>query len=155
MIRDDKWLFAKLDEVWDTYFPDIPQENDVKIVWGRKARNRLGSIKNGPEKRHGHHESIITINALFQDQNIPEFVVVGTIAHELTHYAHGFNSPIARKYQSPHAGGVVTRELKTRGLEKVLRDQKRWLKENWESYLADKYPRSKRKLRRRVIIRWI
>jgi hypothetical protein len=153
-MRDDKWLFAKLDEVWDTYFPDVPQDNDVKIVWGRRARNRLGSIKNGDCRQRTHPETIITINSLFKDPKIPEDVVVGTIAHELAHYAHGFNSPLERKYQTPHAGGIVTRELKSRGLEKVFKHQKKWLKENWENYLTEKYPR-KRRVRRRVIIKWI
>jgi hypothetical protein len=153
-MRDDKWLFAKLDEVWDNYFPDIPQDNDVRIVWGRKAKNRSGSIKSGAQGFQGHPETIITINSLFKDLYIPEFVVVGTIAHELTHYAHGFSSPISRKYDAPHAGGVVTKELKNRGLAKILKEQKRWLKENWENYLAEKLPR-KRRLRKRIRIRWI
>jgi len=153
MTRDDKWLFAKLDEIWDYYFPEMPQDNDVSIVWGRRARNRLGSIKHGNRKYNGHRESIITINSLFKDEKIPEFVVIGTIAHELVHYAHGFNSPIIRKYQTPHAGGIVTKELKERGLEKVLKDQKKWLRDNWEQYLETKHPRKTSK--RRVIIKWL
>jgi hypothetical protein len=155
-MRDDKWLFSKLDEVWDDYFSDIPQHNNVKIVWGRKAKNRLGSIKKG-EKVGKHYESIITINSLFKDEKIPEFVVVGVIAHELTHYAHGFNSPLERKYQNPHAGGVVTKELKNRGLEKVLKDQKKWIKENWRDYLVKNTTLSTRPRarKRRIIVKWI
>jgi hypothetical protein len=150
-MRDEKWLFSKLDEIWDKYFSDIPQENDVRIVWGRRARTRLGSIKAG-EKRIGKHpETIITINSLFKDPKIPEYVVVGTIAHELSHYAHGFHSPLERKHQNPHAGGVVTKELKSRGLEKIYRAQKKWLKENWREYALGALP-VKRRVRRRVII---
>lgn len=152
MTRDDKWLFAKLDEVWDGFFPDIPQDNEVMIVWGRRAKNRLGSIKTGQKPGGKHGETIITINSLFKDPRIPEFVIMGTIAHELAHYAHGFHSPLEKKFETPHAGGVVNQELKDRGLEKVLKMQKRWLRENWENYLTQNFPR-KRKLRKRI--RWI
>jgi hypothetical protein len=155
MVRDDRWLFAKLDEVWDSYFSDVPQENEVKIVWGRKARNRLGSIKPGEKIKGRHPDTIITINSLFKDQHIPEFVVLGTIAHELSHYTHGFHSPLDKKFQNPHAGGVVNKELRDRGLDKMLKDQKKWLKDNWENYLSGRYPRTTRKARKRVRYRWI
>jgi hypothetical protein len=154
MIRDNDWLFTKLDEVWDNFFPDIPQDNEVKIIWGRKARNRLGSIKQGKVIKGALPETIITINPLFKDQNIPEYVIIGTIGHELAHYAHGFHSPLKRKFETPHAGGVVNKELKSRGLEKVLKLQKKWLKENWEDYLKETFPRSNRRRKRRVIIKW-
>jgi predicted metal-dependent hydrolase len=153
-MRDDKWLFSKLDEVWDSMFPDVPQDNEVRIVWGRKARNRLGSIRAGENDNSKHPETVITINSLFRDDKIPEFVVIGTIAHELAHYTHGFHSPLEKRFETPHAGGVVRRELKNRGLEEILKRQKKWLKENWENYLAEKFPR-KRRMRKRVIIKWI
>ncbi len=153
-MRDDKWLFSKLDEVWDNYFPDVPQDNEVCIVWGRKARNRLGSIKRGQKLINSHPETIITINGLFKDQNIPEFIVTGTIAHELVHYTHGFHSPLEKQYQTPHAGGIVSQELRNRGLEEALKKQKKWLKENWEGYVKEKLPR-KTRARRRVVFKWI
>lgn len=154
-MRDDKWLFHKLDQIWDRYFPDIPQDNDVRIVWGRRARARLGSIKQG-EKRGKHHETIITINSLFKDQKIPEYVVTGTIAHELSHYAHGFHSPLEKKYDTPHAGGVVRHEMRRRGLEKILKAQKIWLKNNWQKYIDEKLSRkSYRRRKPRIIIKWI
>lgn len=163
-MRDDKWLFHKLDQVWDEYFPDVPQENDVRIVWGRRAKTRLGSIKldvKDMRQRIGgkeHPATIITINSLFKDPAIPEFVVTATIAHELSHYAHGFNSPLERKYQTPHAGGVVHYEMHSRGLSDVLKKQKKWLRENWREYILKNLPQKtvkpKKKLRR-VIIKWI
>lgn len=153
-MRDDKWLFLKLDEIWDKYFPDVPQDNDVRIVWGRRARTRLGSIKAGEKRLGKHPETIITINSLFKDVNIPEYVVLATIAHELSHYAHGFHSPIERKYKNPHEGGVVHKEMNDRGLERILKAQKKWLKENWREYIAAKMKPTNRR-RRRVIIRWI
>lgn len=169
-MRDDKWLFAKLDEIWDTYFSDVPQDNDVKIVWGRKARNRLGSIKQTPNSKlenlglnrnskfeirnlKTHLTTIITINSLFKDEKIPEYVVTGTIAHELAHYAHGFHSPLEQKFATPHAGGVVHKEMDGRGLAEVRKKQRHWLKENWREYVDEKLPR-KTRTRRKVIIRW-
>ena len=157
MRRDDKWLFQKLDEVWDQYFSDVPQDNDVQIVWGRKARQRLGSIKLG-EKRDGKHpETIITINSLFKDTEIPEFIIVATIAHELAHYAHGFHSPIERKYDKPHEGGIVHKELAKRGIDKLEKMQKKWMKEHWRKYLELHLPQKTvvRKVKRKIIIRWI
>jgi len=169
-MRDDKWLFAKLDEVWDTYFSDVPQDNDVQIVWGRKARIRLGSIKQVPNSKleysnlnqnskfkiqnsKTHLTTIVTINSLFKDEKIPEYVVTGTIAHELAHYAHGFHSPLEQKFATPHAGGVVHKEMDGRGLGAVRKKQRRWLKENWREYVDEKLPR-KKAVHRKVIIRW-
>ena len=190
-MRDEKWLFLKLDEVWDNYFSDVPQNNDVIITWGRRARNRLGSIKQASNsklkslsnrkfsnlkiknfnlnskfiqtesysnelqalKSHGHPVTIITINSLFKDENIPEYVVIGTIAHELAHYAHGFHSPLEQKFKTPHAGGVVRAELKIRGLGDIEKESKEWLKKNWQSYLISNFPPKPRKKRR--ILRWI
>ncbi len=157
MRRDDKWLFQKLDEVWDEYFSDVPQENDVQIVWGRKARQRLGSIKHGEKRANEHPETIITINSLFKDTDIPDFVVTATIAHELAHYAHGFASPLAQKYAKPHEGGVVHKELAHRGVDKLEKMQKKWMKEHWREYLENNFPRKStmRKVKRKFVIKWI
>lgn len=184
-MRDDKWLFSKLDEIWDAHFPDVPQDNDVRIIWGKRARCRLGSIKQIPNNKYQitnktqnqkyqnqkiirksqisnlkskcHPETIITINSLFKDFEIPEYVVVGTIAHELAHYAHGFHSPLEKKYDTPHAGGVVSCEMRRRGLEKIQKAQKKWLKENWKDYVENHLPRKTRTRRRQRIIRvkWV
>lgn len=159
-MRDDKWLFQQLDEIWDTFFPDMEQNNDIRIVWGRKARARLGSIgqdkiQNLKDKNPG---TVITINSLFKDEKIPEFVVQATIAHELAHYAHGFHSPLERKFEKPHEGGIVHKELDDRGAKKLEQMSKRWLKENWRNYLDENYPRKQiqaRARKRRIIIKWI
>jgi hypothetical protein len=160
-MRDDKWLFSKLDEVWDNYFPDVPQDNDVKIVWGRRARTRLGSIKQDhrtlsiKQPITKHPATIITMNSLFKDEQIPEFVVIGTIAHELSHYAHGFHSPIAQKHATPHAGGVIHKELRDRGLGALEKKQKKWLKENWREYLLANFQTTPvRRRKRRLVIKW-
>lgn len=157
-MRDDKWLFQKLDEVWDEYFPDVPQDNELHIVWGRKAKTRLGSIKLDREHifagKPGHPATIITINGIFKDERIPEYVVTATIGHELAHYAHGFNSPHAQKYQKPHAGGVVHHEMRRRGLDVIERKQKKWIKENWGAFVQEYLPK-KTRLKRRILIKWI
>lgn len=152
MQRDDKWLFQQLDEVWETFFPDMPQDNDVRIVWGRRARQRLGSISHDKTNDAG---TLITINALFKDDKVPDFVIQATIAHELAHYAHGFHSPIERKFEKPHEGGVVHRELDNRGAKKLEVMSKKWLKENWREYLEKHLPRKPIKRKRRIIIKWI
>jgi len=128
MKRDNGWLQGVLDKIWDNYFADVPQENDVRIEFGRRAKRRLGSISLDP--RDGK-TSLIIMNGIFKDPAIPEFVVEATIVHELTHYAHGFNSPLEQAQAHPHAGGVMRREFAERGLLDLYLQQKRWLKENW------------------------
>lgn len=159
-MRDDTWLFQKLDEIWDGHFSDIPQSNDVVIKFGRKARQRLGSIKQETKTHldllNKNRKTIITINGLFKDEKVPEYVVTATIVHEMCHYAHGFSSPLEQKFESPHQGGIVTKEMKVRGFGKELTMQKKWLKDEWQDYLKAKMPqRAARRRRRRVIIKWI
>src|SRR5436190_14188727 len=106
--RDQEWLENLLADIWYRYFADVDQSNRVIIRYGRKAKRRLGSISLDPKDRE---TSIITINPIYQDLEIPEYVVVATIVHEMTHYAHGFNSPLEQKHQHPHSGGVIKSEF--------------------------------------------
>lgn len=140
-MRDEAWLQQLLDTTWDTYFADVPQDNDVRIIFGRRAKRRLGSIMLDPEERK---TSIITMNGIFRSTEIPEYVVLATLVHELTHYAQGFNSPLAQAQTHPHAGGVMKREFTERGLLWLYRDQRKWLKEHWPTILAKEFP-SRRK----------
>ena len=133
--RDQEWLENLLVDIWFRYFGDVEQTNSVHIRYGRKAKRRLGSI--GIDRKDGY-STIITINPLYQDLEIPEYVVVATIVHEMTHYAHGFNSPLAQKQRHPHSGGVIRKEFAERGLESLYIKQKRWLKSNWQGTI-DKY----------------
>ncbi len=126
--RDEAWLQQLLDTVWDSYFADVPQENDVRIVFGRRAKRRLGSIALDPLDGV---TSVITMNGLFRLSEVPVFVVEATLVHELTHYAHGFNSPLSQRQTHPHAGGVIRREYAERGLLELYVQQKRWLKTEW------------------------
>lgn len=127
-----------LADVWYRHFADVVQVNEVRIVYGRKAKRRLGSIHRDP--RDPRNASIITINSLFQDLEVPEFVVRATIVHEMTHYAHGFNSPLQQKHKHPHSGGVIRKEFAERGLEQLFLDQRDWLKQNWAAFLTKYYP---------------
>lgn len=138
--RDNNWLSDLLADIWYKYFSDVPQQNDVKIKFGRAAKTRLGSIKLG-RKAVEHSEgpprkrSIITITGYFKHPTIPEDVVRAVIAHELVHYAHGFSSPLPQLHSHPHKGGIVDKELVARGLAKELKFEKSWMKANWVSFL--------------------
>lgn len=142
MTRDETWLQHLLDTIWDNFFADVPQENDVKIVFGRRAKRRLGSISLDPKDRR---ISVITINALFKNPEIPQFVVEATIVHELTHYAHGFNSPLDRAQKHPHSGGVMKREFAERGLLELFLQQRRWLKLHWTEIVLREFANTTRK----------
>lgn len=149
--RDQVWLEAVLQEVWTTAFPDLVAQNRVEIRFGRAARTRLGSIRMA---RDGSVSTIL-MNRLFRDERVPREMVAVTVAHELTHYLHGFSSPLPRQYKSPHAGGVVTRDLKARGFGPALVRQKRWLKAHFPGLYREHVPgavrrRSSRRARRPV-----
>jgi len=135
--RDEAWLQGILDKIWDNYFPEVQQVNDVRIVFGRRTKRRLGSISLHPSDCK---TSVITMNGLFRREDVPEFVVEATIFHELTHYAHGFNSPLEQAQEHPHAGGVMRREFVERGLLELYLQQKRWLKANWLDVLTQEFP---------------
>lgn len=127
-------------------FPDLVAANEVVIRYGQRARTRLGSIR---MSRDGTVSTIL-INRLFQLEVVPLEVVDATIAHELTHYLHGFSSPLEQKFSTPHAGGVVTRELEQRGFGSAVELQKKWLKAQWPLLVREHAPeRLKRRVRRR------
>lgn len=136
-MRDEGWLQELLDITWDSYFSDVTQDNDVRIIFGRRAKRRLGSISLNPNDRT---VSIITMNGIFKSLEIPEFVIQATLVHELTHYAQGFNSPLTQAQTHPHAGGVMKREFTERGLLELYLTQKRWLKINWPLVVAREFP---------------
>ena len=135
--RDEAWLQGILDKIWDNFFDDVPQSNDVRIVYGRRSKRRLGSISLDSMDQK---TSIITMNVIFRLEEIPEFVVEATIFHELTHYPHGFNSPLEKAQNHPHAGGVMRREFAERGLLDLYLQQKRWLKDHWRAVIAEEFP---------------
>jgi hypothetical protein len=135
-MRDNKWLKNRLLYLWQRYFSDIPILNKIIIKFGRPCKTRLGSIK--PGRKYKTEHSIITINGLFIDPQIPDFIIDATIAHEFMHYGHGFASPHEKAYRHPHQGGVVNYDMKERGLGDILALQKKWLKQNWKNTLIKK-----------------
>ena len=143
MKRDQAWLAQLLDDTWDRYFGDVPQDNIVRIEFGRKARTRLGSIRVDAKDRG---VSIITLNGLFRSEEIPEMVVRATLVHELCHYAHGFNSPVLQNKRYPHAGGVMKREFTERGLLELYLTQRRWLKTNWPGVVEKHFAANSRRV---------
>lgn len=145
-MRDEAWLQQLLDDTWDAYFKDVPQHNDVRICYGRRTKRRLGSISLDPVDRM---TSVITMNGLFRNPEVPDFVILATLVHELTHYAHGFNSPLDQAQAHPHAGGVMRREYAERGLLWLYQKQKVWLKQNWAAFIAREMPMSP-KVRKQV-----
>ncbi|MDD5147538.1 MAG: hypothetical protein PHV63_03290 [Candidatus Daviesbacteria bacterium] len=133
-LRSDNWLLSRLDLIWTKYFSDIPQTNKVFIKFGRNAKFRLGSIRLDKQIK----ASYITITSMFKDPKIPQEVIDHTIGHELVHYAHGFSSTHPRLHKYPHAGGVVRKEMKERGMEYFFNAYKIWMKEYRKQILANR-----------------
>ena len=146
-MRDSKYLENLLYEIWEEYFSDIPRKNFVVIKFGKYSKRQLGSIKRANrstrikslvqkykdllEIQDEKSISVITITKYFQNENVPEYVIVSTISHELCHYTHGFNSPLPKQFTYPHRGGVVNGEMDKRGLKDIRLETKKWLKKNW------------------------
>ncbi len=125
-MRDEIWLKERLDQMWTLLFPDIERKNTVHIRFKGRWKNKFGHIKMLKNK-----DTEIVVNALFMHEQVPEAMVDATIAHELVHYMHGFQSPHPKLYKHPHAGGIVTRELKRRGFSHILVVEREFLKKEW------------------------
>jgi hypothetical protein len=130
--RDGLWLRREFDEIWATYFADTPRVNQVDVAWRRPWKRRLGVIS----LSHDEVTTRIGLNCLLARPEVPYCVTLITVAHELVHYAHGFGSPLPRKYPHPHRGGVVTRELRQRGLKDAHDEYLEWIDRNWWSFYA-------------------
>lgn len=152
-MRDNIWLKNRLQELLKTYFADMPITNPIQIRWGREAKFRFGSIKlEGSSRRYIRlrgfggllnkkielqennkgetpKKSIITVTRMFASEIVPSDVVLYTISHELTHYAHGFSSTNKKLFRHPHHGGVVNAEIEKRGGKNLVKAYKNWLKE--------------------------
>lgn len=135
-VRDDQWLRGKLDKIWSEFFSDVPKTDKVIIHFSKRCRNRLGSIR-----LVNNTFSEIKINGFLKGPDIPEFVCEAVVAHELTHYIHGFGSSRPQLYKYPHRGGVVAREMIRRGLGEVHYAAKDWINTNWIDYYNQKQGR--------------
>jgi hypothetical protein len=120
-------LTAYLNRIWGEHFIDIPRVNTVHIGYCFPWKSRLGLIRLSLDQ----NTTFIGINSLLQLPQVPDYVLITTIAHELAHYAHGFGSPLPRQHKYPHANGVVERELESRELGECLRCCNRWIDKHW------------------------
>lgn len=146
-MRDNEFLENILYDLWENHFCDIPRKNFVLIKYGKYSKRQLGSIKLANrntkikgllKKKKDEYISqddksitVITVTRYFKNELIPKFVVRATVAHELCHYAHGFSSPLEKRFKKPHQGSIIKKELASRGLLEEQIEADKWLKENW------------------------
>lgn len=133
--RTNIWLAGRLRHLREQHFADIPIENTILVRFGRSSKTRFGSII--AKKRSGFTKPVtyININALFRDQEVPDFVIDATLAHEFVHYSHGFHSPLEQRYKFPHKGDIVGKELRQRGLGELIKRQEAWIKHEYRNFL--------------------
>lgn len=140
-------------ELWENNFCDVPRLNLVLIKFGKYSKRQLGCIKLANKstkiksilkKKKKDYEiqddksiSLITVTKYFEKDFVPDFVVKATIAHEMCHYTHGFNSPLEKRFDKPHQGNIIKKELKKRGLIEEYVQAEKWLKENWREIVLD------------------
>ena len=84
------------------------------------------------------------INGYFRNEKVPDYVIDTTIAHELVHYMHGFNSPLPKMYKHPHKGGIVNKELKKRGFGNMLNLERKWIRNEWKNIAKEEFKTQKR-----------
>ncbi len=133
-MRDDEFLKQRLDAMWEFLFPDVKKANIVVIRFKGKWRNKFGHIK-----RLNNGDSEIVINSHFKNEKIPEYIIDTTIAHELVHYMHGFNSSLPRMHKHPHKGGIVNKELKKRGFGNMISLERKWVRNEWRNIVKEEY----------------
>jgi hypothetical protein len=125
-MRDDIWLNQRMDNIWVLLFPDVKKANNVYAKFKGKWKNKFGHIKMLRNK-----DSEIAVNSFFKNPVIPEYIVDITLAHELVHYSHGFNSPLKKLYKHPHKGNIVEKELIKRGFSHMINLEKEFIKSKW------------------------
>ncbi|HET8910396.1 MAG TPA: hypothetical protein VFN23_02965 [Ktedonobacteraceae bacterium] len=116
-----------LDYIWSTHFPDVSCKNEIVIRYSYPWKRRLGLIRMALDES----SSLIGINSLLQHPEVPEAVLITTVAHELCHYAHGFGSPLPQLYEHPHANNVINLELEKRHLSDHARKCDEWIDKAW------------------------
>lgn len=124
-MRDDNWLRQRLMEIWDVRFIDVQKVNDIVIRFKGKWKTKFGHIK------LKNNITEIVVNSLFKNEEVPQYIIDLTIAHELVHYSHGFQSPLERRFRYPHQGGIVNKELKKRGFKDALLLEKKVFRKEW------------------------
>ena len=129
----DKYLASKAAALIRENFSDRGITNFLVVKWGTKKSKRvLGHIKALNTSEYG---SIIEINPLLKNLNVPEYVLDYILMHELTHYFQGFGSNHERKHRHPHKGGIVEKELERHGWKEITEKSEKWIKENWKEVI--------------------
>lgn len=126
----DRHLACLLDDLWRAHFADVPRPNDLAIGYAYPWKRRLGCIRMTLDGRR----SEITLNGLLDRPDVPEFVPIAIITHEIVHYAQGFGSPLARQQAHAHAGGGVSHDLVQRGLDQYERLLDHWAHAVWPEF---------------------
>ena len=139
-MRDNKWLEQRLDQIWILLFPEVERLNQVNVQFKGRWRNKFGHIK---KLKDGNTE--IVINAVFKDLRVPDYIIEITLAHELVHFMHGFNSPHLKRYKHPHKGRIVEKEMIRKGFGHLIAKEKEFLKNDWPKIVSNyKKPRIRR-----------
>ncbi|MBI2148249.1 hypothetical protein HYU23_01075 [Candidatus Woesearchaeota archaeon] len=146
-MRNNEYLRVKLEEIWINAFSDIEKKNNINIMFKGKWKNKFGHIK-----KLNNGDSEIVINGYFKDDNIPDFIINLTIAHELVHYSHGFNSPLPKLFKHPHKGGIVNKDLKKRGFTELIKLERKWVKNEWREIVKKEF--KPRKINNNSLFRW-
>jgi hypothetical protein len=141
--RDELWLSDTLERIWQSHFADTPRLNDVSVGFGAAWKTRLGLITMSEDEE----TTYIQVNALLRRMEVPEFVTSVTVAHEMVHYAHGFGSPLPRRYKHPHRGGIVKRELIRRGMVDEYERYDDWVYRYWYEFYEEQMSRSRQDVR--------
>jgi len=129
-MRNDMFLANRLNQIWSMLFPEVERKNNIAIRFKGKWKNKFGHIKLLRNK-----DTEIAINSYFKSEDIPEYIIDLTIAHELVHYMHGFNSPLEKRFKHPHKGNIVNRELVNRGFGFMLKNEKNFVRNIWPRFL--------------------
>lgn len=130
----DKYLAAKAAALIRENFSERGVINLLVVRWGKtKSKRVLGHIKPMENAEYG---SIIEINPMLKNLNVPEYVLEYVLMHELTHYFQGFGSNHERKHKHPHKGHIVEKEMARHGWDEITQKSEKWIKENWKNIVA-------------------
>ncbi len=123
-MRDNIILKERLTQISEKLFPEL-DTNNIVIKFKGRSKYKFGHIK------RTRNDTEIAINSLFKHLLVPQYIIDLTIAHELVHYSHGFQSPLPKKFKYPHKGGVVRKELIRKGLANFLRKERIFFRKEW------------------------
>lgn len=110
---------------------NIAADVKIRIIWGRKAKRVLGSVRLDKEV------SIIRVSKYLNDFNVPEYVLQEVILHELIHIKTGYGSVLQKEYQHAHRGGVIRKEMDAVGKADIYDLSNSWIKKNWYKHVKN------------------